>query len=242
MINKILNWNQTQSPADYFDIVRTGRDDILLESTQISRNGRFSYIALDPQTIVKSKGGYTLLNEAYQRINPLDAIKQELAKNKKIKPEEFPLFYGGAVGYLGYDFKNLIEPKLRTTAKRDTNFWDCYFVFPRVVIGFDNVWGKIFLSASEDSRLDLRKLEEILIRSDLEHQSAPLERMPKFQVKTNLSLEEYRKLFDRAKAYVYSGDTYQVKISMRHEIDAFFDSWRIYKKLRTANPSPNAAF
>ena len=147
MLTKILDWkNEDLSPADYFELLRTGKNDILLESTRTGKNGRFSYIALDPRTVVKSKMGYTLINGIYQRINPLDAIKRELVKSGQIKPVGFPLFYGGAIGYLGYDLKNLIEPKLKTTAKRDTNFWDCYFVFPRFVIGFDNIERNVFIS------------------------------------------------------------------------------------------------
>lgn len=240
---KILEWkNQEISPADYFELVRTGENDILLESTREGKNGRFSYIALDPRTVVKSKNGYTLVNGIYQKLNPLDAIKQELTKSGQVKPAGFPLFYGGAIGYLGYDFKNLIEPKLKTTAKRDTNFWDCYFVFPRIVIGFDNAEGRIFISSSEYSRLDAQRLEEILRNENVKNKVRASETASNLQVKTNLSFEEYKKLFDRAKEYVLSGDTYQVKISIRHEFDASFDHWNIYKRLRTANPSPYAAF
>lgn len=49
-------------------------------------------------------------------------------------------------------------------------------------------------------------------------------------------------MFNRAKEYIRSGDTYQVKISIRHEFDALFDSWQAYQKLRLSNSSSYSAF
>lgn len=241
---KIFQWKNPwlRSPAYFFDKFRQGLNDILLESSRAGKNGRFSYIAIDPETVIKSKDGYIFVNGVYQKINPLEAIEQELAKSKQIRPDGFPLFYGGAVGYIGYDLKGLIEPRLKTRAEQDTNFWDCYVVFPRVVIAFDNVENKIFLSADEGSSLDISKLEKLLGEEQYVDDVSAQHSKGGRNLTTNLSFEEYRGLFDRAKEYIYSGDTYQVKISIRHELDALFDSWKVYQNLRTANPSPYAAF
>ncbi len=244
MFTKTFSWNNSQlrSPAYFFGKVRKGLNDVLLESCRTGKNGRFSYIAIEPETVIKSKDEWTIVNGIYQKTDTIDIIKEELRKCEQIKPEGFPLFYGGAIGYLGYDLKNLIEPRLKTEAERDINFWDCYMVIPKVVIGFDNVENKIFLSVKENSHVDIEKLEEILGGEKQKHDIPKKYNQRNLNLTTNLSFEQYKVLFNRAKDYVYSGDSYQIKISMRHELDALFDPWEIYKKLRTTNPSPYAAF
>ena len=141
MYTKTFPWrdSQVKNVAWFFERLRTGTNDVLLESTMMGEHGRFSYIALDPETVIKSKGEDVFIDGIRTPINPLVAIQKELAKDNSTRPKGFPLFYGGAIGYLGYDIKNSIEPKLRTTTVQDTHFPDSYFVFPSVVIAFDHV-------------------------------------------------------------------------------------------------------
>lgn len=238
----ILPWadSSIRTPSYFFGLLRQGHDDILLESTMTGKHGRFSYIALDPETVIKSNDGITSINSISSNINPLDAIQQELAKCREMRPDHFPLFYSGAVGFLGYNLKNVIEPRLKTTAKKDTDIPDCYMIFPRVVIGFDNQENKIFISAKDNSRLDVSKLEHIIMKDCLKNRIEGFA-APK-GISTNISFEEYKKIFNRAKEYIHAGDCYQVKISIRHEFEMQQDPWNVYQKLSRTNPSPYSAF
>lgn len=237
---KTFSWdNPKVNPASVFEALRRGSDDVLLESTMLGQHGRFSYIGLDAGTTIRSNGNYVLVNGVFQRANPLEVLQRELGKRKTARPEGFPLFYDGAVGYLGYNLKNKIEPRLSTQAERDTNFDDMYMVFPRAIIGFDHTTKKVYLSLKEDAAITEKEVHQALNSEESATREPSKE---KIDVRTNLTFEEYREIFDRAKEYVCSGDTYQVKISMRHEFNADFDPWEVYKKLRVANPSPYAAF
>ncbi len=245
MYTKTFPWrdSQVKNVAWFFERLRTGTNDVLLESTMMGEHGRFSYIALDPETVIKSKGEDVFIDGIRTPINPLVAIQKELAKDNSTRPKGFPLFYGGAIGYLGYDIKNSIEPKLRTTTVQDTHFPDSYFVFPSVVIAFDHVENTIFIFAEDDSHRTMPMLETLLTMEEpsVKDSFSPLRRED-INISTNVSFTEYEQLFERAKEYVRSGDTYQVKLSIRHDFPALFDAWTMYKKLRKSNPSPYAAF
>lgn len=249
MYNKIFNWQNPEknNPFCYFQLFRKGINDILLESTRVGKNGRFSYIALDPEVVVKYKDQNVLVNNAPQKGNPLRIIKGLLRTAKDRKPNNFPLFYGGAIGYIGYDIKNIIEPKLKTQAKRDTNFPDMYMIFPRVVIAFDHLDKKIYFNAKENTELDIKKVESILKRDYnsvgiKERKERLFNKNREYNIVTNISFKEYARLFDRAKEYISSGDTFQVKISIRHELDLDEEPLSVYRRLRTSNPSPYSAF
>lgn len=246
MYNKKFDWQNPEknNPSCYFQLFKKGVNDILLESTMTGRNGRFSYIAVDPKTVVKSKGDNVLVNNVLQKGNPLDVISRILKTTKDRKPNSFPLFYGGAIGYLGYDLKNIIEPTLRTTAKKDTNFWDMYMIFPRIVIAFDHLDKKVYLNAKEDSALDIRKVEDILKNEhfSINKEEKQFRKNREHNIVTNISFKEYKNIFSKAKRYIYSGDAYQIKISIRHEFGLNEDPFSIYKRLRIFNPSPYSAF
>ena len=158
-----------------------------------------------------------------------------------MRPEGFPLFYDGAIGYLGYNLKNSIVPRLKTNAHDDAHFWDMYMAFPRVIIGFDNE-KKIFLTAEESSNREIARFESILRVEDLTIQKEVSKRKNLKRIDTNVSLEQYGKIFERAKEYILSGDTYQIKISIRHEFELKEDPFLTYLRLRKTNPAPYAAY
>src|SRR3989344_4481969 len=109
-------------PLPLYEALKDEKPSVLLESTRRGKNGRFSYIALDPEFIIKSRGDCVWINDHRYRGDPLSIIQKIISVDTSPRPEGFPLFYGGAIGYIGYDLKNKIEPKLRTTAQQDTNF------------------------------------------------------------------------------------------------------------------------
>ena len=75
MYNKIFEWidPQVQNPAYIFALLKQGTNDILLESTRVGKNGRFSYIALDPHTIVKSKGKDVWVMKLFSKLTPINS-------------------------------------------------------------------------------------------------------------------------------------------------------------------------
>ena len=56
--------------------------------------------------------------------------------SKKIPYRDDP-FVGGFMGYISYEFKNVIEPHLPQRAKDDLGLSDLFFIFPSKVAVFD---------------------------------------------------------------------------------------------------------
>lgn len=239
MKEHILEWKDPASnyPARVFRALKSGNNAVLLESARVGIHDGFSYIALDPHTTLKTKESNVWINGVHKVKNPLEAIQELLRREPQQRPKGFPLFYAGAIGYLGYDLKNVIEPKLRTTAQDDTGFWDCYMIFPRTVIGFDHLQSKIYVNSENDGVTS--ELEQTLA-SKPEKSCESQRRNPR--IHTNISFEQYRAMFNRALDYVRSGDTYQVKLSIRHDAEIADNPLNIYDRLRRINPSPYAAF
>ncbi|MCW4026921.1 MAG: anthranilate synthase component I family protein, partial [Candidatus Bathyarchaeota archaeon] len=60
--------------------------------------------------------------------------------------------------------------------------------------------------------------------------------------KVNIGKDRYRKLVQRAKGYIESGDILQVVLSKRHDFQIQGDLTRFYQSLRRINPSPYMYF
>lgn len=212
-------------------------NSVLLES---QKNGRYSYIALHPYMIFKSKkqrmeiikGGKRILKKG----NPLNELKRIL--NKKIKRTKlWPLFYSGCVGYLAYDIVHFFE-KLPKTARDDLKLPDIYMIFPKDIIFFDHK-KKIIKIISKNKQ----NISNIIKRiNSTKREANPNSNNEKIKFKSNFTFAKYKKAVNKCKEYVKAGDSFQIKISQRFECEIKEDSFEIYKKLRKINPSPYAAY
>ncbi len=59
---------------------------------------------------------------------------------------------------------------------------------------------------------------------------------------SNFSRRDFRKMVLKAKAYIRAGDIYQANLSQKFSFDFEGDPLKLYKRLRTINPSPFSAF
>lgn len=224
-----------KDPCQAYEKLRS-LNSILLES---QKNGRYSYIALNPYMIFKSKkqrieiikGNKSILKKG----NPLNELKRIL--NKKIKREKrWPLFYSGCIGYLAYDIVHFFE-KLPKTARDDLKLPDIYMIFPKNIIFFDHKKKlmKIISKNKQDISNIIKKINSPKKENNLDSNS-------KIRFKSNFTFKEYKKAVNKCKEYIKAGDSFQIKISQRFECKIKQDSFEIYKKLRKINPSPYAAY
>ena len=58
--------------------------------------------------------------------------------------------------------------------------------------------------------------------------------------KCNLEFPEYQKIFTQAREAILDGESYQIKISQRHEAEVQVDPLLAFAKLYLANPAPEA--
>jgi anthranilate synthase component 1 len=58
------------------------------------------------------------------------------------------------------------------------------------------------------------------------------------KISTNLDKDEFSKIVESAKKYIYDGDIFQVVLSRKFSFEAYGDYLKVYQKLRSLNPSP----
>lgn len=162
-------------------------------------------------------------------------------------------FWGGAVGYFGYDVVRYIE-RLPRPPRRGVASPDALFVLTRVLVVVDNLRSRAILVASvpvpEDASHDAaRRLRESAER-DLDDtarrlQSAstlrPLstdDAAPPATGQSSVARPDFERDVRLIKDYIVAGDAFQVLLARRIDMQHDFDTVDLYRALRTLNPSP----
>ena len=247
----------TETPVSAFLKVARGDHAFLLESVQGGEKwARYSFLGTEPAAIFTSRGGAVTLHEQgreprrWQAPDPLAALKQVLAAYRAVTLPELPRFFGGAVGYIGYDAVRAFE-RLPATLPDDLGLPELYFVVPATVLVFDNVAQSIKVVVNVDLRdpgtdpcaaydAAVARIDEIVRR--LGNALCFPEAVPAVDepltVRSNLSAEEYGAMVERAKEYIRAGDVIQVVLAQRMEVPLRAAPFNVYRALRTVDPSP----
>ena len=156
-----------------------------------------------------------------------------------------PTFTGGLVGYFSYDYIKYSEPKLNLDAADEEGFKDVDLMLFDKVIAFDNFHQKIFVIANartenleEEYNHCIEEIDKII---SLITNGVPVDVVPgkiTSDFRSLFSEEEYCKMVEKAKHYIYEGDIFQVVLSNRLEADYEGSLLNAYRLLRTINPSP----
>lgn len=221
-----------------------GKKKFLLESTiQHETKGKYSFIGSDPYREIKGSGQTTVnlysKDQTEQEVNenPLNYLKQIMPKNAAIPPLPF---YGGAVGYVGYDaireFENIGEP-----LPDDIQMPDVHLMLYKTVIVVDHNNQVVYLVATnpenESEEILDDRLEQLLNILETELHETP-DQLEHLSFKPEMSEEEFKSKVKRAKKYIEDGEILQVVLSQRMIAEMKGDPFLYYQKLRKANPSP----
>lgn len=240
----------------------------LLESVEGGeRWARYSFIGLEPELLFRSKGKTAELirGEALTRENigkdPLELIKKIMADERPIKIEGLPRFAGGAVGYIAYDCIRFFE-RLPAIAQDELGCFDVSFMFPSLLLAFDNVRHtikviapvsvrekgkagdtydnavKVIDAVIEQLKKPVQNRLSALISPQLEELSSPLE----LNFISNFTREEYYRVVEKCLEYIRAGDIIQVVPSQRFRSPAMVNPLNLYRALRHINPSPYMFF
>jgi len=245
-----------ETPVSSFLKIAKGSYNFLLESAeQEEKTGRYSFIGSYPEIIIKGKGNKIEITdyvrgikEKFEKRSPLKVIEDFLKRHSTIRIKSLPLFTGGFVGFVSYDYIRKIE-RIPEICKDDLLTPDFIFFFPKKLIIFDHFKRKLFLITNVFIEKDknLRKIYDEGRKGLLNFISEffkPFkiiegkEEEKKDNFKSNFKKEEFLKNVERVKRYIFEGDIIQAVISQRWEREIDVEPFKIYRALRSLNPSP----
>ncbi|ONK22143.1 anthranilate synthase component I [Bacillus sp. VT-16-64] len=226
-----------------------GKKKFLLESSlKHNEQGRYSFIGVNPimeiigegdQTSIVSKNGKVVKKETGF---PLQILQRTVPKIELDVP--FP-FYGGAVGYVGYDAIRQYN-KIGEELEDEIGMPDIHFMVYEDVIVFDHLAQSIYILAINlDGGRTNEQLEERIIK--LEEQvfhGHTDETLGECQIdfEPQMEKEEFIRRIEEAKGYILKGEVEQVVLSQRMSGEVKADPFHFYRVLRNSNPSPYMFF
>ena len=247
------------TPVSAFLKLKPGAHGFLLESVEGGeRWARFSFLGTGASSVFRSRGHHVEVVEKGRRRkhedveDPFFAFRDLMKRYQPVPTADMPRFYGGAVGYLGYDTVRFFE-KLPERTQEVLDVWDIYLVFPDCLLIFDNVRHTIrvvsccylphYASAKEAYGATVERIEKTVQRLKAPLRPKVTERTRgKLRVKANMRRDEYLDAVKKAKGYVRSGDIIQAVLSQRLEVEEASDPFSLYRSLRLVNPSPYMFF
>lgn len=244
-----------ETPLSVFLKLRQGGYAFLLESVEGgTRPGRYSFIGVEPALLLEAKDGKVIMEEDGKRVerqsaDPLKELEQIFRRYDFLPLPGLPVFSGGAVGYLGYDMIRCWE-ELPKDSSKDTEYPDCVFMVPRILVVFDHVMQtmKIVVNVpvSEDPAHDYLgaagKIQEVRGRMEQSLSSFPALKSPLVEeeekYESNCGQKSFTGMVEKAKEYIRAGDIFQVVLSRKSCFHLSADPAAIYCSLRNINPSP----
>jgi anthranilate synthase component 1 len=226
----------------------------LLESVEGGETwARYSFISAQSHKIIRGRGrSIEIMTDKYHRQtieseNPFDVIRNELKAYKPVAVEGLPRFYGGLVGFVGYDMVRCFE-EIPDGNKKGIDMPDVFFMLTDTILIFDNLKQKIkivssvFIENTEEVaayRAAEKKIEQVIAKlktplmvHDTEQSVEP------GTFCANVSKATFLSSVEKSKDHVMAGDVVQVVLSQRFERSTTVRPFDIYRALRVINPSP----
>lgn len=244
-----------ETPVSSFLKIGEGDYSYLLESVEGEESiARFSFLGAAPSLVFKSKGRRIEIteNKRARRFvaseDPLSEIKKIMRQFKFVKIAGLPRFSGGLVGYMGYDMIRFFED-IPDKNPDDLKVPDSIFMLTDTLIIFDHLMHKIKIVsnariAGNPSKAYDNAVKKIGMIERKLSGAAPAGRKPqvigrKVRIKSNFTEKTYSDIVRKAKKYIKNGDIIQIVPSQRLEVKlGRRDHFRIYRNLRSINPSP----
>lgn len=223
--------------------------------------GRYSFIGIDPLVVFESlrdkvsimypDGTASSLEK--EGVNPLEELRELLASFNVVDVPGLPKFYGGAVGFFGYDMVRFIEEI--PDRHPHGNLPDSSFMVPGIVLVHDSVQQTLTIicnlikrdgiAAEELYREGCERINEIISRI-----KAPMpkgmvdqeEAVQPHRFDSNMEPESFGAMVEKAKEYILAGDIIQVVLSQRFRAQTNLNPFMLYRALRHINPSPYLFF
>ncbi len=242
----------------YLKLAR-GRYSYLLESAHGGeRWGRYSFIGLPCRTVIRVSGFDVVVEtdgevvERSTQTEPLEFINRYEQSYRIPKLPDLPRFFGGLVGFFGYDTVRYLEPKLAGKAPPDPiGLPDILLMVSTEVVVFDALTGSVHIivlaalndpDAAEKTQARLREIAEGLDQPAPQLAFGAAGETREADFVSGWGKEGFMRAVERICEYERAGDAMQVVIGQRMSAPFHADSVNLYRAVRRLNPSPYMFF
>ncbi len=236
---RLLDEGDTQTPIRLFmQLSSQARHSLLLESAEVDgRWGRYSLIASDYLAEFSCREGKLTVQVHRDDLKPLLDCNglpyiegmREVARRLEIVPEKEGLapISRALYGYWGYEMAAVFQPKLAETL----NIADAesHLVLPGTVLLFDHVYNKLFQLSLGEHR-DLSTLPPLACTTQQSIEAGSVHYTPDEQ--------HYREAVRHVRELLHAGEAIQVVGSSQCSADFRGDTFTLYRRMRSINPSP----
>ena len=216
----------------------------LLESIEGGeRVGRYSFIGCGERRRIRVDAAG----------DPWKALELLISNQTAESAGDIPAFWGGYVGWIGFDAVRWLEPTVGQPPPDDLGMPAAEFLEPEVLIAFDHVKHRMQLIRAVADGPDLPRRAAEARQSLREVAAALAEPVPAPQVRmgsnlqpppyrSTLTREEYMQRVETCLEHIREGDVFQIVPSQRLSTAFGGDPFYLYRHLRILNPSPYMFF
>jgi len=252
----------TDTPVSAFAKLRRGPFAFLLESAPAGGEtwSRYTYLGTEPRCAWRLINGivedWTDARGWHNARKPKDPLSDLAVLIDAAKPAHVPElgeFWGGVVGYFGYDVARVIED-LPNRPAAGLDVPDALVVFARSLVILDNLRSsaRVVISVPVPRGLGAAGIESLYEEANSElddilqrlRTPARLDTMsPDSAAIAVEGVSSYERAHfmthvERIKEYIRAGDCFQALLSRRIDVPLDFDPADLYRALRAINPSP----
>jgi anthranilate synthase component 1 len=251
----------TDQPVAVLDKVARPPFAFLLESAVGGeRWARYTFLGTEPREAWRYRGGEVSRwtpergwAGAGQTTDPMGHLAERLRPLRAAARPDLPRFFGGAVGFFGYDVVRTLE-RLPSPPPDDLGLPDGVFIVADAVVVLDNLYNRARIvvsadvpaGASERQREELHerarvRIDDILSRLRRPGGLEPLDvdaELPPAAAESPYPPEHFERDVDRIREYIAAGDVFQAVLSRRLDVAGAVEPLRLYRYLRALNPAP----
>lgn len=247
---KFIDLPYSVTSSLYFNRIRHLSWPIWLDSGKPNQvRGRYDIVSANPDyKITSNQSKATAIDRAgklteYKSI--WSALKKHLTKSVTLEQRSNKFshlpFYGGALGYIGYDAGRHLE-SLSDTINDDTGLPETQIgIYSWALIQDHQACKTTLVVQPNVSNNEFIELQKLLLPTKI----TDVEEMPSLitgPTKAHLSKEQYTFAIEKIQRYINAGDCYQVNFSQRFDTPYSGDPYTAYLKLREQLPSQYSCY
>ncbi len=225
-------------PLDAAERLRDLPGLVLLESARPAPHARWTFLAADPAAATEHPSAGA---------DPFAAARALLDRLTPAGPSatpDAPPFRGGLAGFLSYDLGRRLE-RLPAIAVDDQPLPELRLGLYDLVVAWERATGAAWLAGrAVDGDTDAlrRRAAELLARLRQPMTSGTGGAAIPGEFRSNFDRSAFIAAVEQVREAIASGEIYQANIARRLEAPFRGEPWPLYRRLRTGDPTPFAAY